>query len=107
MAQRVVHQLVQVLAPACGPLFRSDGFREYMTVLLSHYGHWVRPERRQGKGPALKPRWRPSPQLLYAQVAKSYRRRRIVGVKYRVVFGRVEMVQQMLAKHGWHQYVLY
>ena len=28
MAQRVVHQLVQVLAPACAPLFLSDGFRE-------------------------------------------------------------------------------
>jgi transposase-like protein len=28
MAQRVVHQLVQVLAPACAPLLLSDGFRE-------------------------------------------------------------------------------
>jgi len=27
------------------------------------------------------------PELLYAQVVKSYRRRRIVGVKHRVVFG--------------------
>ena len=34
-----------------------------------------------------KPRWMPLPALLYAQVVKSYRRRRIVGVKHRVVFG--------------------
>jgi transposase-like protein len=28
MAQRVLHQLVQVLAPACVPLFLTDGFTE-------------------------------------------------------------------------------
>ena len=28
MAQRVVHQVVQVLAPDCAPLFLTDGFRE-------------------------------------------------------------------------------
>jgi hypothetical protein len=41
MAQRVVHQLVQVLAPGCVPLFLTDGFREYLIALLTHYGHWV------------------------------------------------------------------
>src|SRR5206468_9429995 len=38
MAQRVVHQVVQVLAPDCAPLFLTDGFREYTTALLTHYG---------------------------------------------------------------------
>ena len=46
MAQRMVHQVAQVLAPDCTPLFLTDGFREYMTALLSHYGHWTQPERR-------------------------------------------------------------
>src|SRR6266446_5645308 len=32
MAQRVVHQVVQVLAPGCIPLFLTDGFREYTTA---------------------------------------------------------------------------
>jgi hypothetical protein len=41
------------------------------------------------------------PQLLYAQVVKSYRRRRIVGVKHRVVFGRREAIEQRLAQRGW------
>ena len=36
MAQRVVHQVTQVLAPDCAPLFLTDGFREYMTALLRH-----------------------------------------------------------------------
>jgi IS1 family transposase len=100
MAQRVVHQVVQVLAPDCVPLVLTDGFREYLTALLTHYGHWVHPERHQGKGPQPKPRWMPRPQLLYAQVVKSYRRRRLVGVKYRVVFGTVDAVSQVLAAGG-------
>jgi hypothetical protein len=47
-----------------------------------------------------KPRWMPLPQLLYAQVVQSSRRRRIVGVKYRVVFGTMEWVQQGLSACG-------
>ena len=55
MAQRVVHQVAQVLAPDCAPLFLTDGFREYLTALLTHYGYWVQPPRRQATGPAPKP----------------------------------------------------
>jgi len=39
MAQRVVHQVVQVLAPGCVPLFLTDGFKEYTTALLAHFGY--------------------------------------------------------------------
>ena len=46
MAQRVVHQVVQVLAPACATLFLTDGLKEYMTALLTHYGQWVQPSGR-------------------------------------------------------------
>jgi hypothetical protein len=59
MAQRVVHQIVEVLAPGGIPLFLTDGFKEYMTALLTHDGQWVQPERRQATGPAPKPRWMP------------------------------------------------
>jgi hypothetical protein len=59
MAQRVVHQVVQVLAPGCTPLFLTDGFKEYTTALLTHYGQWVQVPRRQVPGPAPKPRWMP------------------------------------------------
>ena len=80
MAQRVVHQVAQVLAPGCMPLFLTDGFKEYTTALLTHYGHWVQPSRRQATGPPPKPRWMPLPGLLYAQVVKTVRRRRLVRV---------------------------
>src|SRR4029450_10775054 len=48
-----------------------------------------------------KARWLPPPQLLYAQVVKPIRRRRLVGVRHRVVFGTLEAVQQVLAACGW------
>jgi IS1 family transposase len=102
MAQRVVHQVVQVLAPDCAPLFLTDGFREYMTALLTHYGQWVQPPRRQSKGPMPTPRWMPLPGLLYAQVVKTVRRRRLVAVQHRVVFGTLDAVNQVLAPLGWH-----
>jgi IS1 family transposase len=101
MAQCVVHHVTQVLAPDCVPLFLTDGFREYMTALLTHYGQWGHPERRHAQGPTPKPRWMPLPQLLYAQVVKRYRRRRLVGRCHRVVFGTLEAIQQVLTKHGW------
>ena len=101
LAQRVVHHVTQVLAPDCAPLFLTDGFREYLTALLTHYGQWVQQPRRQVRGPAPKPRWMPRPQLLYAQVVKTVRRRRLVDVTHRVVFGTLEAVEQVLAACGW------
>jgi IS1 family transposase len=101
MAQRVVHQVVQVLAPDCAPLLLTDGFRESMTALLTHYGYWVQPPRRQATGSLPKPRWMPLPQLLYAQVVKTVRRRRLVDVKHRVMFGTLEAVNHVLAPLGW------
>ncbi len=101
MAQRVVHHVVQVLAPDCAPLFLTDGFRAYLTAVLTHSGQWVQPARRHATGPAPKPRWMPLPGLLYAQVVKTVRRRRLVRVSHRVVLGSFEAVQQVLAACGW------
>jgi hypothetical protein len=72
-----------------------------MTALLTYDGHWVQPARRQATGPAPTPRWMPLPGLRYAQVVKTVRRRRLVRVKHRVVFGTLEAVQQVLAACGW------
>jgi IS1 family transposase len=101
MAQRVVHQVVQVLAPGCVPLFLTDGFKDSLTALLTHYGQWVQLPRRHDKGPAPKPRWMPLPGLLYAQVIKTVRRRRLVRLSHRVVFGTLERVSEVLAACGW------
>jgi hypothetical protein len=101
MAQWVVHHVAQMLAPDCTPLFLTDGYKDYLTALLSHFGHWVHPPRQRAQGPAPKPRWMPLPQLLYAQVIKIIRHRRLVEVKHRVVFGSQVAVEQVLAACGW------
>ena len=41
------------------------------------------------------------PELLYAQVVKTLRRRRLVAVKHHVVFGTKAAVDQVLAACGW------
>jgi IS1 family transposase len=101
MAQRMVHQVVQVLAPGCVPLFLTDGLKAYATALLTHFGSWVQPPRRQATGPVPKPRWMAVPQLLHVQVVKTMRRCRLIRVRHRVVFGTLEAVQQVLAACGW------
>jgi IS1 family transposase/transposase-like protein len=101
MAQCLVHQVAHVLAPDCVPLFLTDGFKEYLTAVLTHYGHWVPRPRGWATGRLPKPRWLPLPQLQYAQVVKQTRRRRLVAVRSRVVFGTLARVQQVLAPKGW------
>jgi IS1 family transposase len=101
MAQLAVHQVIQVLAPGCLPLFLTDGLKDYRTALLRHFVTWTQPERRQAKGPRPTPRWMPLPTLLYAQVIQTTLRRRLVQVSHRVVFGTLEAVKQVLAPHGW------
>jgi hypothetical protein len=101
LAPRVVHQVAKVLAPGCVPLLLTDGLKDYGTALLTHFGFWMHPARRQDKGPRPQPRWMPLPALLSAQVVKSYRRRRLVGVQHRVVFGSRLAIEQMLARCGW------
>jgi hypothetical protein len=96
-----VHHLVEVWAPGCVPLSVTDGFKEYGRAILAHFGQWMQPERRQAKGPQPKPRWMPVPELLYAQVVKTYRRRHMVGVTHRVVFGTALAIEQILAACGW------
>jgi IS1 family transposase len=101
MAQAVLHQIAQLVAPGCVPLFVSDGYPNYLLAIVSHFGHWVQPPRRQDKGPAPKPRWMPLPERLYAQVVKTRRRRRLVEVQHRVVFGTQLAIEQVLAPCGW------
>jgi hypothetical protein len=101
IAQAILHQIAQLVAPGCVPLFLSDGYPHYLTAIMTHFGHWVQPPRRQARGATPKPRWMPLPELLYAQVVKTLRRRRLVEVKHRVVLGTKTAVDQVLAACGW------
>jgi IS1 family transposase len=101
MAQAMLHQITQLLAPGCMPLFLSDGNPNYLPAIVAHFGHWVPLPRRQARGLAPKPRWMPLPGLLYAQVIKCMRRRRLVEIKRQVVIGTQAAVDQVLARCGW------
>ena len=101
MAQRVVHQVTPVLALDGVPLLLTDGLKDYATALLTHFGDWMHPQRRQDTGPRPKPRWMPRPALRDAPVVQSSRRRRLVGGTHRVVFGTQLAIEQVLATCGW------
>jgi hypothetical protein len=101
LAQRVVPQVPQVVARAGVALLLTDGLQDYGTALLSHFGQWIPPERRQEKGPRPQPRWMPLPALLYAHVVQSYRRRHLGGVTPRGVFGTRWAIAQIVAPCGW------
>jgi len=49
----------------------------------------------------------PLPPLLYAQVVKTMRRRRIAAVKHRVVFGTQRAIEQVLAACGWQMHTAF
>jgi hypothetical protein len=68
-------------------LFLTDGFKAYLPAALTHYEQWVQQPRGWATGRLPKPRWLPLPQLQYAPVIKQTRRRRLVAVSSRVVFG--------------------
>jgi hypothetical protein len=66
----------QGLAPGCLPLFTSDGLNLSFYALTAHFGQW-RGVRRRGHNVR---QWLVEPRLIYGQVKKSYRRRKLVRV---------------------------
>jgi IS1 family transposase/transposase-like protein len=76
VAHLLIHSLRQILAPGCIPLFASDGLNVYFYALTAHFGHW-RKVCRRGRNVL---RWQVAAELIYGQVKKSYRRRKLVRV---------------------------
>jgi hypothetical protein len=51
MAQRIVHQVVQVLAPGCVPLFLTDGFKlTFRTLFRTFEAILEEPPAERGAG---------------------------------------------------------
>jgi len=98
MAQQLVHTVVSVLAPGVVPMFLTDQLAAYGKALLAHFGHWVEKVSEQS-GRVLR-RWMPDEGLRYAQVKKQRRRRKIVAVTTKVVFGTKEAVRTALTAMG-------
>jgi hypothetical protein len=78
MAHLLIHSLRESLAPGCLPLFTSDGLNLYFYALTAHFGQWLEVGWRGQK----MRRWQVAPGLIYGQVKKCYRRRKLVRVTH-------------------------
>jgi IS1 family transposase/transposase-like protein len=76
-AHLLIHSLRQLLAPDCLPLFTSDGLNVYFYALTAHFGQWLL-IRRRGRNVC---QWQVAAGLIYGQVKKSYRRRKLVRIR--------------------------
>src|SRR5215471_8193224 len=97
MAHRVIHMLRQMLAPGCIPLFTSDGLNLYFYALTAHFGQWLLVGRR---GRHVR-RWQVAAGLIYGQVKKSYRRRKLVRVSHVMRLGTEEALKATLQGLGF------
>jgi hypothetical protein len=88
----VVHDLRGRLAPGCIPVFTSDGLNQYFYALTAHFGHWLAGQRAR--------QWQVAPGLLYGQVKKIYRRRRLVRVTHVLGCGTPATLKTALQAEG-------
>jgi IS1 family transposase len=71
-AHAIFHDLEQRLAPGSLPIFTSDGLNLYFYALSAHFGQWIAGVGRRARY------WQVAAGLIYGQVKKAYRRRRLV-----------------------------
>lgn len=93
-ASGVVHELQERLAPGCLPVFTSDGLNLYFYALTAHFGQWVKGVEHRSR------QWQALPGLLYGQVKKSYRRRKVVRVTRVMQCGTPENLRAALIRLG-------
>ena len=97
MAHRVIHSLREILVPGCIPLFTSDGLHMYFSALTAHFGQW-REVRRRGRKVC---QWQVAASLIYGQVEKSYRRRKLVRVTHVIRLGTEAALKASLQGMGF------
>jgi IS1 family transposase len=96
MAHLLIHSLRESLASGCLPLFTSDGLNLYFYALTAHFGHWRVVSCRGRK--VL--RWQVAMGLIYGQVKKSYRRRKLVQVTHVMRLGTEDALKAVLQGLG-------
>ena len=94
LAMGVVHALVSTMSPGCLPIFTTDGLKLYFYALTAHFGHWERNDE------ARKPIWQVAAELVYGQVKKIVRRRRLVKVEHTMLWGEQKDLKAGLLKLG-------
>jgi len=71
MAYALLHAVTLVLAPGCLPVFTRDSLDLHFYAITAHFSQWIT-DVTSGKL-----RWHVALDLLYGQVKKPYRRRRL------------------------------
>jgi hypothetical protein len=94
MAHEFIHSLRESLAPGCLPLFTSDGLNLYFYALTAHFGQWLALGRR-GRNAR---RWQVAGNLIYGQVKKSYRWRKLVRVTHVMRIGTEAALKDVLQR---------
>jgi transposase-like protein len=97
MAHLVIHRLREQLAPGCLPLFTSDGLNAYFYALTAHFGSWIKGTKSRRKVR----QWQVAAGLLYGQVKKSYRRRKLVQVRQVIRLGTEPAFREALQGLGF------
>jgi IS1 family transposase len=93
-AHAMIHELHGRLASGCLPVFTSDGLNLYFYALTAHFGQWVAGGGRQVR------RWQTAAGLIYGQVKKRYRGRRLVRILYLMRCGTREALRGTLRGLG-------
>ncbi len=96
MAHLLIQSLRELLAPGCLPLFTSDGLNLYFYALTAHFGHWLTGSCR---GRRVR-RWQVAANLIYGQVKKCYRRRKLVRVRHVMRLGTEDPLKAALQGVG-------
>jgi hypothetical protein len=78
----------------CLPVFTSDGLKLHFYALTPRFGSWVEAVGHK------RLQWRVAAGLIYGQVKKVYRRRRLVKVSYQMLLGTREEFKIGLQKLG-------
>jgi IS1 family transposase len=95
-AHALIHGFVHVLACGCIPLFTSDGLNLYFYSLTAHFGSW---QELPGTNKRV---WQVTATLLYGQLIKSYRRRKLARVARVMRWGTLADLDNRLRALGWH-----
>jgi len=93
-AHAVVDELHQRLSAGCLPVFTSDGLNLYFYALTAHFGEWIVAVGRRVR------HWKVAPGLIYGQVKKTYRRRKVVRVTRVMRCGTAEGLRAALRQLG-------
>jgi hypothetical protein len=94
LAHTLIHRLKLTLAVGCLPIFSSAGLNLSFYALTARFGCWCACLGKRAR------QWVVAAGLLYGQVKKFYRRRRVVRIEYRMQWGKLEELKARLKALG-------